>query len=456
MQWLEREVEGTLVFKFPKSAGEIGANPTILIGGITSFFATVAEEGNNWVYTATGVLPDTTQSALAFLTAACRAGSGGSATLYSESIAVFRTGRVFVIRMGETMRMEYEAPVPASETQSVVSTVRHWEFTPPNSYGALDAININQIRNQNSMTMWMDFDPEDRGFVEGEYRIQFRWIVGSTAATASYEPLLILPADAPPDPLSVTMAGPSTGMVGNSLNFGASSNGPAASFAWSFGDGWTSTQQNPTHVFTHAGTYTVTVTARNAADETASDSLWITISDIPKPPLTVTIAGPSNGMVGEDLQFTATGNGENLTYAWNFGDGATASGATVTHVYQRTGIHALRVTATDDQNRTATASRLITIVGKPVPPDPPGLRSAPCFFESAGEFSGVPGSPMGQILHAESASLKATVADGLRTGDEVIIRELIAPDTPTWSRRYRVRQIIPDGAMTTLILQRSE
>lgn len=53
----------------------------------------------------------------------------------------------------------------------------------------------------------------------------------------------------------------------------------ATSYSWNFGDGETSTEQNPVHVFAAAGEYTVVLTAMNSADVTATFSQDITITD---------------------------------------------------------------------------------------------------------------------------------------------------------------------------------
>jgi PKD repeat protein len=47
------------------------------------------------------------------------------------------------------------------------------------------------------------------------------------------------------------------------VQFSDQSTGGATSWLWNFGDGTTSTQQNPSHIYTTNGTYTVTLTATN-------------------------------------------------------------------------------------------------------------------------------------------------------------------------------------------------
>lgn len=53
----------------------------------------------------------------------------------------------------------------------------------------------------------------------------------------------------------------------------------AASYAWDFGDGGSSTETNPTHAYTVAGNYTVVLTAKNSANTTATYSQVIEIKD---------------------------------------------------------------------------------------------------------------------------------------------------------------------------------
>ena len=53
----------------------------------------------------------------------------------------------------------------------------------------------------------------------------------------------------------------------------------ATSYSWNFGDGQTSTEQNPTHVYATAGTFEVVLTAKNSANATANFTQTIEIRD---------------------------------------------------------------------------------------------------------------------------------------------------------------------------------
>jgi PKD repeat protein len=58
-------------------------------------------------------------------------------------------------------------------------------------------------------------------------------------------------------------ASPLTGTAPLNVTFTDTTTGSPTSWTWSFGDGTTSTQQNPSHTYTAAGTYDVSLTATN-------------------------------------------------------------------------------------------------------------------------------------------------------------------------------------------------
>ncbi len=84
-----------------------------------------------------------------------------------------------------------------------------------------------------------------------------------------------------------------------------------------------------------------------------------------EPPI-ASIAGPAGPIeTGDDAAFSASGsidpNGAIVGYAWDFGDGATASGVSVAHTYARAGVFTVRLLVTDDSGLTDTATFSITV-----------------------------------------------------------------------------------------------
>jgi len=91
---------------------------------------------------------------------------------------------------------------------------------------------------------------------------------------------------------------------------------------------------------------------RRARSKPASTA--VTVVDVP---ITGLRAASSPTTLGTATFFTATiGDGTNATYVWDFGDGDTGSGATVTHIYVALGAYTATVTATNGAGSVSAAN----------------------------------------------------------------------------------------------------
>ena len=109
------------------------------------------------------------------------------------------------------------------------------------------------------------------------------------------------------------------------------------------------------------GSDSFTFKANDGTAESAETTVLITITPVNDPP----IASFSYGCT--DLACTFSGSdssdvdGSISTYVWQFGDGATASGATVAHVYASAGTYTVTLTATDDSGAMDTDVQSLTV-----------------------------------------------------------------------------------------------
>ena len=139
--------------------------------------------------------------------------------------------------------------------------------------------------------------------------------------------------------------------------------GPASrSYSWSFGDGTSASGGTASHTYSAIGTYTIILTVTDSGGfATASQS--ITVLGAPSVP--VVTASTSSTVPGATVSLSASSTdpqGSALAYSWDFGDGATANGASVTHTYSA-GVFSPRVTASNalGLSTSATASTPIRV-----------------------------------------------------------------------------------------------
>ncbi len=141
--------------------------------------------------------------------------------------------------------------------------------------------------------------------------------------------------------------------------------GERVNYTWDFGDGSRAGGQEVTYLYLQTGTYTAKVEASNSTNRLTATT-GVTITDIIDTSA-ITIAGltvqnSSPTEVKEVITFTANITaGDNVNYRWDFGDGFSAVGQEVSHVYRQTGTYTASVLAINSINRlTATTGVTVT------------------------------------------------------------------------------------------------
>lgn len=184
--------------------------------------------------------------------------------------------------------------------------------------------------------------------------------VGSATPTPTPSPTptstpTVTPTQSPtvtPTPSQVDFsANPRSGTAPLSVDFTPQVNGSVAGYIWSFGDGASSNQTNPSHVYA-AGTYPVslmvTFTGGSSSSTTKQDYIVVSgIGPTPVPTGTVTptptptplplvanfTAAPQTGVPPLAVQFTDLSEGSPVKWRWNFGDGSYSTSKNPLHIY---------------------------------------------------------------------------------------------------------------------------
>ena len=140
--------------------------------------------------------------------------------------------------------------------------------------------------------------------------------------------------------------------------------GNLVSWFWDFGDGQSSEERNPVHKYEDKGTYNVSLTVTD--DDRASNTTTISVEIVNIPPTSNFTYFPSNPVMGESIQFTDESiDPENklTTWAWDFGDGYTASTEDASHQYEEEGTFTVMLVVADDEGATGTISKELVVHG---------------------------------------------------------------------------------------------
>ena len=129
---------------------------------------------------------------------------------------------------------------------------------------------------------------------------------------------------------------------------------------WDFGDGGTSTDQNPVHTYETPGTYDVTLTVSNGVSSSTVTKVGFVVTTAPMP--VADFSGtPLTGAAPLTVDFTDLSSGSPMSWAWSFGDSGMSSVQNPSHTYTTPGIYTVSLTVTnsagtDGETKTAYVS----------------------------------------------------------------------------------------------------
>ncbi len=133
-------------------------------------------------------------------------------------------------------------------------------------------------------------------------------------------------------------------------------------YQWDFGDGTTSTEPSPTHIYTNSGTYTVKLTVTNAyGTDTEIKNHLISLG---MQPTAAFAANPTNGVVPMTVQFSDQSAGTIDARQWDFGDGVRSTEKDPVHVYASAGTYNVILTISNAYGSSdAIKPAFITVAG---------------------------------------------------------------------------------------------
>ncbi|WP_246455604.1 PKD domain-containing protein [Sulfitobacter aestuariivivens] len=148
--------------------------------------------------------------------------------------------------------------------------------------------------------------------------------------------------------------------------------GEILSYTWQFSDGETLQGPIVERQFDTSGPVDVTLSVRDdsgSACAEGTDTLSVLVNSTPQvdagPDREVRV-GAAHDVVVFDVSNATDADGHGLTFAWNFGDGSTASGSIVRHAYGSPGTYEVTVTARDTTGlASGVSSDTVTVVAQP-------------------------------------------------------------------------------------------
>jgi PKD repeat protein len=189
------------------------------------------------------------------------------------------------------------------------------------------------------------------------------------------------PSDPPPTLEAVIITDSQEGEAPLTINFDAgSSSGTIDNYTWTFGEGDTASGTTTSHIYQTAGTYTATLTVSDTSGSSQATNVVITATEPPPSLIQPTAVITSSSSVG-DAPFTINFDGSESTtsqppftsYSWNFDDGASAEGVSVSHTYTSAGTYNPSLTVYDSAGLSdqVTTPVIINPTPEPTPNQPP-------------------------------------------------------------------------------------
>ncbi len=150
---------------------------------------------------------------------------------------------------------------------------------------------------------------------------------------------------------------------GESVQFLDKSTGEVTSWNWDFGDGTTSVEQNPVHIFEKKGMFLVTMNVANKGGNSTAE----TNVRVLQTPTAGFMVSKDKALLGESIEFNSKAIGDINSYFWDFGDGTTSTEENPSHIYNSVGKYTVSLEVSNELSSNTKVK--ILIVFTPVKAD---------------------------------------------------------------------------------------
>jgi PKD repeat protein len=227
------------------------------------------------------------------------------------------------------------------------------------------------------------------------------------------------------------------------------------SWEWDFGDGTTSTDQNPKKKYSQKKVYDVRLTVRDRGGLTNFVIKKVPVGIVP--PKADFSFSPASPEVGDEVQFTdkSTDDGQIVSRQWDFGDGTKSTEQNPKKKYTQPGTFKVKLTVRDNDGAESTVEKTITVKPSSRPvvgvfPNPARESATFTFTLPAGATSGT--------LFVFSISGKLVLKQEKLTGTQFVwdIKKSDVPSGPYYYLliAFKENAVVGRSRVEKLVIQR--
>jgi len=210
-------------------------------------------------------------------------------------------------------------------------------------------------------------DPTHTYTAPGTYAVSLT--VSGSAGTSTRNVPVAVRVDPPPPPVPAFSADATAGEAPLTVTFTDLTPQWVDTWLWSFGDGESSGEPDPTHTYVSPGSYTVSLTATNAGGEGTTTRVDYVTATAAAAPVAAFSADVTSGIAPLAVAFQDASTGPITDWLWEFGDGAASSEPSPAHVYATAGSYDVSLTVTGpggSDQRVEPGFVVVTAPGAPI------------------------------------------------------------------------------------------